>query len=125
MHHRLSLLAATMIAIATPALAGPVEDFQKLQDDYWAAYLRNSPTTATQAGVTTYDAQLDVLNLAEMDRQAAEAAAFLQRLNAIPVATLSPADQTNHAILKRTLQNAIDANRFGERQMLYATGGST
>jgi len=124
MHLRKTLLAATMLALTTPALAGPAEDFQRLQDEYWAAALKNSPLTASQAGVTTYDAQLDVVSLAEMDRQAAQAAEFLKRLDAISQSSLRPADQTNYAILKRTLQNQIEANRFGERQMLFATGNS-
>ena len=121
---KLSLATAVALAIATPAIAGPTEDFHALMDQYWAATLKNSPTFATAVGVPTYDAQLDVLSLAEMDRQAAEAAAFLARLNAIPRTALSPADQTNYAILKRSLENAVESNRFGARQMLYSTLGS-
>ena len=49
------LLAATMLAAAAPALAGPTEDFRKLQDEFWAATLKDSPLFATQVGVTTYD----------------------------------------------------------------------
>ena len=124
MRIRMSLFAAALLAVTTPAIAGPVEDFQKLQDDYWAATLRNSPTFATAVGVTIYDAGLDILSLAEMDRQAAESAGFLQRLNAIPAASLSAADPVNHAILKRTLENQVENNRFGQRQMLYSTLGS-
>ena len=43
MRHHL-LLAATAFTFAAPAFAGPVQDFQKLQDDYWATLLKNSPT---------------------------------------------------------------------------------
>ncbi|MFL6739531.1 MAG: DUF885 domain-containing protein [Sphingomicrobium sp.] len=124
MRIRHTLLAATMLALAAPALAGPAEDFQKLQDDYWAALLKNSPTLASSVGVMTYDIQLDVLGLGEMDRQAAEAGTFLARLNAIPLQSLSPSEQANYLILKRTLDNAVEANRFGHRQMLYSTLGS-
>src|SRR4249919_4163955 len=106
-HH--TLLAATMLALAAPALAGPAEDFQKLQDDYWAALLKNSPTLASSVGVMTYDIQLDVLGLGEMDRQAAEAGTFLARLNSIPLQSLSPSEQANYLILKRTLDNAVEA----------------
>ena len=120
----LALAAAASIAFATPAWAGPSEDFHALMDQYWAAQLRNSPTFASSVGVNTYDAQLDVLSLQEMDRQAAEAAAFLARLNAIAPSALTPADQTNYLILKRTLETGVEANRFGERQMLYSTLGS-
>jgi uncharacterized protein (DUF885 family) len=120
----LALATAATLAIATPALAGPTEDFHLLMDQYWAAQLKNSPTTATSVGVSDYDDQLDVLGLAEMDRQAAEAEVFLQRLRAVPAAQLNAADQINYAILKTNLTNAVEANRFGQRQMLYSTLGS-
>jgi len=120
----LALIGAASIALAAPALAGPVEDFHKLMGDYWATQLRESPLLATSAGVKTYDAQLDELSLEAMDRQAAQAQAFLQRLNAIPQSALPAADQANYAILKRTLQTAVEGNRFGQRQMLYSTLGS-
>ena len=123
-HRSLAFAAAISLALASPALAAPSDEFHALMDQYWAAALKNSPTLATSVGVTTYDAQLDVLGLDEMDRQAAEAAAFLVRLNAIPVAALTPADQSNRAILKRTLEAQIAANKFGQRQMLYSTLGS-
>ncbi len=124
MRTRFLALAATALALAAPASAGPAEDFTALMDQYWAAQLRNSPLTATSAGVTTYDAQLDQMSLAEFDRRAAEAAAFLARLNAIPAPSLSPADRTNRTILKRSLEDVIAGNRFGQRQMLYSTLGS-
>ena len=124
MRLRHMLVAATAIALAAPALAGPTEDFHALMDDYWATTLKDAPTFATQTGVTTYDRELGVVTLAEFDRQAAEAAAFLNRLNAIPVTSLSPTDQTNYSILKRTLSDAVTANTFGERQMLFSTLGS-
>ena len=120
----LALIGAASLALAAPAFAGPVEDFHQLMDDYWQTQLQESPLLATSAGVDTYDAQLDELSLEAMDRQAAQAQAFLERLNAIPQTALTPADRTNYAILKRTLQNTIDYNRFGQRQMLYSTLGS-
>ena len=36
MRHRHVLLAATILALAAPALAGPPEDFKALTDEYWA-----------------------------------------------------------------------------------------
>ncbi len=121
----LALIGAASIAVAAPAVAGPVEDFHQLMTDYWATQLKESPLLATSTGVTTYDTQLDELSLAAMDRQAAQAAAFLARLDAIPHSALGGSDRTSHAILKRSLQNSIEYNRFGARQMLYSTLGST
>src|SRR4030095_14996109 len=77
LHHK--LLAATILAHAAPALAGPAEDFQKLQDDYWATTLRENPLLASQVGVMDYDRELGVISLAEFDRQAGAGGAFLKR----------------------------------------------
>ena len=124
MRLRHQLLAVTMLAISAPALAGPVEDFRKLQDDFWAATLKDSPLFATQVGVTTYDRDIGPLSLAEFDRQAAQSAAFLKRLEAIPAQSLPASEQANRAILKRQLEDAIESNRYGQRQLLYSTLGS-
>ena len=50
MRIRRQFLAATMIALAAPAMAGPTEDFQKLQDDYWAATLKEIPAVRDAGG---------------------------------------------------------------------------
>ncbi|MBC7577478.1 MAG: DUF885 domain-containing protein, partial [Tardiphaga sp.] len=121
MRHYLLLAAA---AFAVPAFAGPVQDFQKLQDDYWAALLRNSPTTATSVGVTKYDRELGEITLAAADRQVAEAGVFLKRLKAISAGSLSAAGQANYAILKDNLESSIEANGFGQRQLYYSILGS-
>ena len=93
-------------------------------DQYWATLLRESPLLASSAGVHDYDRQLDEVGTAALDRQAAEAAAFLKRLDAIPAASLSAADQSNYAILRRQLQTNIDFNRFGQRMVQYSSNGS-
>jgi uncharacterized protein (DUF885 family) len=120
----LALATAASIAVSSPAVAGPTEDFHKLMDDYWAAYLRDNPLTASSVGVQTYDRELGVLSVAEFDRQAAAAQSFLTRLRAIPSASLSPIDRSNLAVLQRTLEDQIMLNGFGQRQLLYSSLGS-
>ncbi len=83
--------------------------------------LRCSPPRSASRTTTARSAPL---SLAEFDRQAAQAAAFLKRLDAIPAASLPASEQANRAILKRQLEDAIEANRFGQRQLLYSTLGS-
>ena len=123
-HLRIALATALSLAIATPAIAGPEQDFRKLMDDYWAAYLKDNPLTASSVGVKTYDRELGELGLAEFDRQAAEADAFLKRLRAIPAEGLGLMDQSNRKVLERTLEDQIRFNRFGQRQLLYSSLGS-
>lgn len=121
--HRM-LLAATMLGTAAPVIAGPTEDFQKLQDDYWATVLKDNPVFASQVGVKDYDRELGNISLAEFDRQTAEAADFLKRLNAIPAEALPASEQANRAILKRQLEGQVEGNRFGQRMLLYSILGS-
>ena len=120
----LALATAASIAVSSPAIAGPTEDFHKLMDDYWAAYLKDNPLTASSVGVQAYDRELGELSIAEFDRQAAEAQAFLTRLRAVPAASLTPMDQGNRAVLDRTLEDQIMLNGFGQRQLLYSSLGS-
>jgi uncharacterized protein (DUF885 family) len=121
---RLVLATAASIAIAEPAIAGPTEDLHQLMDEYWAAYLKANPLTASSVGVQTYDRELGELSLAEFDRQAAEAEMFIGRLRAIPAASLSPMEQSNRAVLLRSLEDQLLLNRFGQRQLLYSSLGS-
>jgi len=123
MRHRHVLLAATILAFAAPAVAGPTEDFNALTDQYWAFTLRENPTFASGLGVHDYDDQLGDISLAAEDRRAAQAAQFLARLDRIPDAGLSPADRINKAILRRTLGESVEANRFGQRVMLFSNRG--
>jgi uncharacterized protein (DUF885 family) len=96
---RLALFAA-LLASAVPAAAAPAEDLRQLMDEHYAWLLRENPVAATGLGVRDHDDRIGDASAAARDRRAAEAAAFLQRLDAIPAAQLAPADRTNHAILR-------------------------
>ena len=104
---------------ASPALAGPAEDFHALTDEYWAFVLKESPVYASMLGHHEYDSKLGDLSLAAEDRRAAEYARFLARLERIPDSGLTAADEVNKAIFKRGLEISIEANGFGERMMLF------
>ncbi|WP_240633871.1 DUF885 domain-containing protein [Caulobacter flavus] len=109
--------ASASIGVASPALKAVV-------DEHWAWWLKGAPVQATLLGVRTYDDQLDDPSLAFADRRAAEAAAFLKRLDAIPDAGLSQADRVNKAILHRMLAEQVEGNGFGQRTMLFSSIGS-
>ena len=117
-HH--AFFAATILAFAAPASAGPPEDFTALAAEYWASTLREFPTLASQLGIHDYDDRLTDLSLAAEDRRAAASAGYLKRLEAIPDAGLTPADRVNKAILRRTLAEAVEANGFGQRMMIFS-----
>jgi uncharacterized protein (DUF885 family) len=113
--------AVALLALAAPARAAPPDDFHRLMDEHYAWLLRESPTYATSLGVHDYDRQIEDLSLAAADRRAREAGAFLARLEAIPEAALSPEDRVNRAILRRSLAEGVEGNKFGQRMMLFTT----
>jgi uncharacterized protein (DUF885 family) len=114
-------LLACLLATASPAAAAPADDFRRLLEEHYAWLLRENPVTATSLGVRDHDARINDLSPAARERRATEAAAFLQRLDAIPAAQLSSADRTNHAILRRNLAEEVEGRRFGQRNMLFTT----
>jgi uncharacterized protein (DUF885 family) len=114
-------LIALLLFTAVPAAAAPADELKALLGEHYAWLLRESPVAATRLGVRDYDDRIGDISAAARDRHAAEAAAFLRRLGAIPAAQLGPADRTNHAILRRSLAETVEANRYGQRTMLFTT----
>ncbi|KQN26855.1 hypothetical protein ASE86_05070 [Sphingomonas sp. Leaf33] len=112
------------MALAGPVAAAPTDDLKTLLADHYAWTLRESPTFASSVGVRDYDTELGDPSLAAEDRRAAQAGAFLKRLDAIPDAALTPADRTNKAILRRMLAETIEGNRFGQRMILFTSYSS-
>lgn len=118
---RIGLLAGAALLAASPAAAAPPDEFKRLLDEHYAWLLRESPTYATALGVRDHDDRIEDISLAARDRQSGEAAAFLARLERIPAEALSPPDRVNRAILKRGLEEGIEANSFRQRVMLFTT----
>lgn len=116
--------ALAALAAATPAAAAPADDLKALLADHYAWTLKESPTFASSVGVRDYDTELGDPSLAGEDRRAAQAAAFLKRLDAIPDAGLSTTDRTNKAILRRMLAETVEGNRFGQRMILFTSYSS-
>lgn len=118
---RKTLIIAAALAGASPAAAAPADDFRQLLADHYAWLLRESPVYATMLGVRDYDDRIGDLSPAARDRQVEEAKAFLERLKLIPADRLDPGDRASRAILERSLEEAVEANRFGQRTMLFTT----
>lgn len=118
---RMSLLIGAALLAASPAAAAPADDFKRLMDDHYGWLLRESPTYATSLGVRDYDDRIEDLGLETRDRQVVEAKALLARLERIPAEALSPGDRVNRGVLRRQLQEGIEANGFRQRLMLFTT----
>ena len=116
-----ALVLAAAFASSSPLAAAPSDEFRRILDDHYAWLLRESPTYATSLGVREHDDRIEDLSLAASDRRAGEAQAFLKRLDALGDPGLTPGERTSRAILKRSLAESVEANRFGQRVMLFTT----
>jgi uncharacterized protein (DUF885 family) len=114
-----TLLAA--LALAAPIAAAPAEDLKRVLDEHWAWYLRSNPVQATELGVREHDARLGDPSLEAADREAREAQGYVERLDRIDPAGLSPTDRANRAILRRMLAEQVAGNRFGQRAVTFTT----
>ena len=108
--------AQTTAAAVTPATA----QLAALLKEHWAWYLANNPVQASMLGVRSGDGKLGDPSLAAADAQAAEAAAFIKRLDAIDPAGLSEADRLNRLVLRRSLADQVEANKFPQRAVLFS-----
>jgi uncharacterized protein (DUF885 family) len=118
---RIAFLLAVALAFASPVVAAPADDFQRLLDEHYQWLLRNNPTYATALGVRDYDDQIADLSVEARERQIREAQAFLARVDRIPADQLSESDRVTRAILRRTLSETVEGWRFGQRDMLFTT----
>ncbi|MCP3732382.1 DUF885 domain-containing protein [Sphingomonas sp. MG17] len=118
-NHRLAL--AALLLSATPALATPSDDFQKLLDEHFEWVLRENPGFARSLGQDRDPTGTGDVSLAAEDRRAAQEGVFLKRLDAIPDAGLSPVQRTDKAILRRLLAESIEGNGYGQRTILFTS----
>jgi uncharacterized protein (DUF885 family) len=103
------LLPLATLALAVPAAAQqtPAERLRQLMADEWEFRLRENPTLATSVGDPRYNALLDPVGLADVQRQAAQHREFLRRLQAIPRDSLPPADRINYDIFQRGRRDGL------------------
>ena len=113
--------SAIALALSSPAVATPQEDFEALRDEIWEWTLDNSPTLATQVGDRRGDGKLDDMSLARYEASVAEQQAFLAELEAIDASQLPEDLQTDYAIVRRSLSDAIESGNYDQDRYIVFT----
>lgn len=107
-------LATLALAASHPAFAGPKEDYEVLREEIWQWQLDRDPLLALQVGDRRGDGKLGSFSLASYDERLAASRAFLARIDAIDAAALPKDLQVDHAIVRRSLADGIEAGGFGQ-----------
>jgi uncharacterized protein (DUF885 family) len=120
----LSLLALALILQTTPAAAqqptgggatndnAATRELHRLFEEEWEWAMRENPTWASTLGDRRYNDRWEDASLENIERQHQHRLETLKRLQAVPRARLSPADQLNYDLFKKDLDNDIEAHRF-------------
>jgi len=98
----LLLALATLAACASPAWADD-RAFDALVDAYYAERDRQVPSWATYLGIHTWDAELEDLSKASVDRQLAMLRRWSEKLAAVDAKQLSPARAADLTALRSSL----------------------
>ncbi len=115
------LLATLLLTTAAPLKADTGAEVKTLVDAYWAMVMKESPIYASSLGIDDYASEVGDYSLAGRDRFTNASAAILKKLDAIDANQLKPADRIEYGILKRTLEENIEGNRYGQRAINFST----
>lgn len=123
-----ALVAALVVACGdpTPKPAAPgaadrpadaskssmVERQRALFDKNWQRRLQRSPITATYLGDARYNDRWDDLSIAAIEADHAADVADLEAIRAIDRSQLPPAEQVNHDLFRRDLEDWIEGHAF-------------
>lgn len=86
--------------------------FEQIANAWWEDKLQRSPLFATSTGDHRWNDRLPEVSVAAADAEAAQWQAFLEQLTAIAPERLSPANQINLAIVRRTLESDLAEYQF-------------
>lgn len=107
---RITLIAWCCSAFA--AFAAPEDDLNALFDEYWANEMQENPFSATQSGVTDYNAEVPAIAPADQERRTQAAETFLERLNEIDREALSEEDALSADLLEFILTHDIALSTY-------------
>jgi len=113
-------VGALPVAAATEVVTPASTQLAALLKAHWAWYLAQNPVQASMLGDASGDGKLGDPSLAAADAAAAQAAAFVKQLDAIDPKGLSEADRLNRLVLRRSLADQVEANKFPQRSILFS-----
>lgn len=117
----LALLVATRPVAAQRPAASPVPTrvaaLHRLLDEQWQYVLRTSPEFASVLGDKRYNDRLSDFSQAAIDRDQAQARAFLTRFEAIDTTGFPEQERLNQQLMVRNLRESVEGVRFKEWEM--------
>ena len=110
-----AIFALIFICAETPA--APADDFATLLDESWEWRVAQYPLLASRLGDRRYNERWTDLSIEAFEQRHEVRRDFLRRLRIIDSSALSAKDQLNYDLMRRQLQNDVDAHQFRDYLM--------
>jgi uncharacterized protein (DUF885 family) len=111
------LLLFLVLAACALAKAADGSDAKRALDallaESWERSLQENPLLATGTGDHHFDDRLPEVSRADLDRQAAEARADLERLRAIDPSALAATDRISYRMFERDVRDEVEGHELG------------
>ncbi len=114
---RATLITLLAALLAAGALAAPDDEFAALLDEAWEWQLAEYPVFASRLGDRRYNDRWTDLSIDAYERRHEQRRELLRRLQAIDPERLSPDGRLNYDLLRRELENDVDAHQFRDYLM--------
>jgi len=85
------------------------QQLEQIIEEHWNYTLKESPLTATRAGVNKYNHLLDGASKADNQRRLDAEKLLLKRINKINTEKLSDANRVNHQLFKWVIEDSIES----------------
>lgn len=121
-----ALPAALLLVVTAPVAHGGVHDdqFRALHEEEWSWRLTQTRGAEEEEGIDTVVAKLPPVHAAAQDEKLRYWQQVKQRLDAIPVSELSPANQISYQVYRYQIDVLIDRQKYRDYEMpLYSSGG--
>ena len=99
-------LVGMLVVVSAHAAAGATS-LSKLCDEYWQGYLELNPREATALGDTRWDAKLEDITPAGIERERGFYQRILERARAIDAKALSPGDRVTRSALIEEMEDRL------------------
>ncbi|MDJ0792829.1 MAG: DUF885 domain-containing protein [Woeseiaceae bacterium] len=116
-------LALMLFAASAAAQADAATEFKTLLDEHWEWTLASAPIMASTMGDRRRNQEWGDMSLGAIEQRRQDTKAFLRRVYAIDRAVLNEADQLNHELFRRHLEDQVDEYRFNAHWLPFSQRG--
>ncbi|MDJ0711894.1 MAG: DUF885 domain-containing protein [Woeseiaceae bacterium] len=116
-------LALLLLVACQTVRADATAEFRTLLEEHWEWTLASAPIMASTIGDRRHNRDWADMSLDAIEQRREDTRAFLRRVYAIERSALDEADQLNHELFRRHLEDQVDEYRFNAHVLPFSQRG--